>query len=256
MPIFHKFFQTDFTGGFSTHNAIIDTTPYKPEVMIVGTFNPDSPHANFADFFYGRNCLWPAFKNLFIHNQTILTGRRMPPNGVAIPPFDPTLEEILELCNKLKLTFTDLVGGVLHQGEPEYELLQNDNVIINGQEYNLILDSQQNGIGGLQQLNGIGQVMWNTEHIISYLIENPQIKDIYITRRPTGVWAGQWNAIVNHHNLQERNFTNIFTPSAQGAPVHRSMERLLHHWVHNENPNFGTLNNDWLEHHGVNIQNF
>ncbi len=53
MSIQHKFYQTSFGNGFETHNAILDITPYKPEVMIVGTFNPDTPNANYADFFYG-----------------------------------------------------------------------------------------------------------------------------------------------------------------------------------------------------------
>ena len=50
--------------------------------------------------------------------------------------------------------------------------------------------------------------------------------------------------------------TNIFTPSGAGAPVNRSMVRLLNHWVHNNNPNFGRLDNIWLTKNGVNINNF
>jgi hypothetical protein len=72
MPIRHKFYQTNFGNGYATHNAILDTTPYKPEVMIVGTFNPDTPNNNFADFFYGRNFFWTAFKNLFVHNAVVI----------------------------------------------------------------------------------------------------------------------------------------------------------------------------------------
>ena len=50
MSIQYKFYQTNFGNGFQTHNAILDITPYKPEVIVVGSFNPNTP-SNFADFF-------------------------------------------------------------------------------------------------------------------------------------------------------------------------------------------------------------
>jgi len=256
MSIQHKFYQTSFGNGFETHNAILDITPYKPEVMIVGTFNPDTPNSNYADFFYGRNFFWTAFKNLFNHNEVVIPNRRMPPNGIPPAILNPTLPEIFDLCIKLKLTFSDLVLEVLHSNNPVYQPLPNDNVIFNGVEYNLIQDGKKGIIGGLQQLNVIGQVNWNTQNIINYLCNNPQIKTIYFTRRPTGIWAAQWNLIVNHNCMVGRITKNMFTPSGAGAPVYRSMIRLLNHWVHNNNPNFGQLDNNWLANNGVNTNNF
>lgn len=256
MAIKHIFYKTNFGNGFQTHNGILDITPYKPEVMIIGTFNPYSPNKNFADFFYGRNFFWPGFKNLFIHNNVEILNRRMPPNGVPPVILNPPLTEIFELCAKLKLTFSDLVLEVLHHSNPNYEILENDNVIFNGVEYNLIQDGQRGVIGGLQQLNALEQVNWNTQNIINYLCNNPQIKTIYFTRRPTGIWATQWSLIVNHDCMKGRLTTNIFTPSGAGKPVYRSMKRLLNHWVHNNNQNFGRLDNDWLTNNGVILINF
>ena len=69
MTIQHKFFQTIFDNEFETNNAILEITPYKPEVMVVGTFNPNTPNDNFADSFYGRNYFWTAFKN-FYHRKS------------------------------------------------------------------------------------------------------------------------------------------------------------------------------------------
>jgi len=51
MPVNHRFLEHDFGNGFQTHNAILDKTPYEPEVLFVGTFNPDVP-TNPSDFFY------------------------------------------------------------------------------------------------------------------------------------------------------------------------------------------------------------
>jgi len=256
MPVRHKFYQTDFGNGFATHNAILDIVPYRPEVMILGTFNPETPNANFADFYYGRNFLWTAFKNLFILQQLVLQNRRMPQNGNPPAVLDPTLLEIFEICFRLKLTFSDLVLEVLHTDNPNFQLLQNDNVIFNQQEFNLIQDGQNENVGGLQQLNTIDQVNWNTQNIIKYLCDNPQIKSIYFTRRPTGIWADHWNQIINHECMTGRLLTNIFTPSGQGRPVFHSMARLLNHWLHNDNQNFGNLDNNWLTGHGVNINDY
>lgn len=256
MPIQHKFHQTDFGKGFESHNAILDVTPYKPEVMVLGTFNPKTPKANFADFYYGRNLFWPAMKNLFVHNAVVLGGRRMPTRGNPPAALNPTLEEILEMCEALKFTFADLIHEVLPDRNPDDPFLPNDNVIFDGTEYNLIQDSRKKEIRGLQQLDNIGQVGWNTSSIIKYLCENPQINAIYFTRQPTGVWASQWNQIRLHQCMRGRLLTNIFTPSGQGKPVYQNMERLLRHWVHNDNPNFGQLDRNWLTRHGVNPGNF
>jgi hypothetical protein len=223
MSIKHKFFQTNLGDGFETHNAILDKTPYKPEVMFVGTFNPNKLNANYADFFYGRNFFWTAFKNFFTHNAAIIPNRRMPPNGIPPAILNPTLPEIFELCKKLKLTFSDLVLEVLHSNNPVFERLPNGKVIFNDFEYNLIQDGKKGSIGGLQQLNGIGQVNWNTQNIINYLCNNPQIKTIYFTRRPIGIWASQWNSIINHNCMVGRITKNIFTPSGAGAPVIKSL---------------------------------
>lgn len=256
MAISHKFKDFDFGDGFGTQNSILSMTPYKPEILILGTFNPDTPNSNFADFFYGRNFFWPAFNNLFCHNQLILTSRRIPNRGNLPIELNPTLQEIKELSLRLKLTFADLISDVLHINNPIYDFLNNDNIIYNHKEYNLIQDGKKNSVLGLENLNTIGQIKWTTDSIINYLIENPQIHSIYFTRKPTGVWGDNWNQIINNREISNRSFTNIFTPSGQGAPVKLSMERLLNHWVFNNNPNFGKLDNNWLIQNNVNLNEF
>jgi len=247
MAILHKFIQAEFGDNFQTQNAILEVTPYKPEVMIVGTFNPSTPNANFADFFYGRNFFWPAIKNIFSDNPEIIHRRRMPTNGAPRDPVNPSLNEILNICEKLKLTFSDLVLKVLHTPNLHYQILKNDNIILNQVEYNLIQDGMKKGISGLEQLSTIGQLFWNTSNIINYLCINPQIKSLYFTRKPTGIWATQWSLIVNHSCMKGRRITNIFTPSGAGSPVNRKMTNLMNHWIYNNTPGFGNLDNIWLK---------
>lgn len=248
MAITHTFFSKDFLNGFQTHNAILDITPYKPEVMFVGTFNAGTPGQK-ADFFYGRNFFWPALKNLFFHNAVALTSRRMPTRGVPPAILNPTIIEVFELCGQLNLTFSDLILEVLHRESPTCEI-RTGKVIFEGVEYNLTDDNH------LQALDNCGQVHWNTQNIIEYLCKNPQIKQIYFTRKPVGIYASQWNLIINHDCMRGRLTTNIFTPSGAGDPVSRSMTRLLNHWIHNTNPTFGTLNNTWLVNKGVTLNNY
>lgn len=273
MPINHKFLTVPVGGfpdlNFSTQNGILKTTSYKPEVMIIGTYNPSTPNANFGDFFYGRNYFWTGFKQLLYPNHQFQDDRRMPTNGQPGLQLDPTLGEILELCEKFKLTFSDLISRVLHNGDPEFRLLANDNVIYNGHEFNLIQDNRDKELLGLANLNNLGQVEWNTKNIISYLQENPQIKYIYLTRQAKGIWGKQWKLISNHPLLKDRSFKALVTPSGRGikklvSPFNSVLKTILHYWVwnglphpiHVNNPAYGHLDHIWLEQCGVNVNNF
>lgn len=247
MSIQHKFLNRDWGNGFQTHNAILDNTPYLPEILILGTYNPNSLNNNFADFFYGRNWLWTGFKNLFVHNEIIITNKRINTN-----PTNPDLQEIFELCKRLKLAFADLITETLHNENPNYEEIPINKVNLNNQIYSLIDDN------GLNQLNLINQVNWNTQNIIDYLIKTPSIKKVYFTRKPTGIWLSKWNQLRNNPLLNNVDFINIHTPSGmglqeRGIPI---MNALLRRWIINANPNFGVLDNEWLIKNGVNLNNF
>lgn len=251
MPIFHKFYNVPpppigiaWDNRFQTHNAILDVTPYEPEVMFIGTYNPDIP-GNPADFFYGRNYFWTGFKNLFTDIDVMILQKRIYTN-----PKNPTLFEIFALCEKLKLTFADLIQAVLHNNNPIYNLVPRNKVYYTGQDISLINDN------GLQQLDGMGQVDWNTENIINYLCVHPKIKTIYFTRQPVGIWANHWNAIKNHPCLIGRNLINIYTPAGLGLAGTPRMTALLHHWVHYIGNRFGRIDRAWLLANGAKPSNF
>lgn len=195
--------------GYDCKTAILRTLHYKPEILILGTFNPYLPGKNYADFFYGRNYLWPALMNLFKYNKGELLGPRMPKNGKPKKELKPSLDEILELCEELKLTFADLILSVLHQDNPNYHMLDNGNVCYANQTFNLIQDDKKDQVSGLVQLDKRKQVNWNTSNIINYLKDNPQITKIYFTRQPTKVWKKKWEEIKNNKCISDRIFTNI-----------------------------------------------
>lgn len=254
MPIPHKFLNKDWKNGFSTENGILKTDFYKPEVLIIGTNNPSTPNDNYADFFYGRNYFWTAIKNLANGNFNIQS-RRMPANGVPQLPLNPSIEEIFELSSRFKFSFADLISNVLIN-QDEINFLPNDNIILNGIEYNLINDNERGGIGGLAELDALGEIEWNTKEIIKYLCENPQITDIYFTRQPTGIWAQKWNELKINECSKNKNFHIIFTPSCSGLRGVPRMNSLINHWLFNNNPNYDRLNYQWLQNCDIDINNF
>lgn len=239
---------------FYTENVILKNVDiYKPEIMFLGTFNPELQN-NPADFFYGRNFFWTAFKNLFNEGQIILNEERL-----AFNPYNPTHEEIFQLCIRLKLTFSDLVHSIFNeQDNNQIFVRQNkDYISFNNIEYNPISD------GDLQKLNRLTKVNWNTRNIINYLTDNRQIKKIYLTRRNDLCWQTQITQIIQA--LPEIEIIPIYTPSGQGGALHQQtgiyrngkMKPLLRHWTRNNIGNYGNLNhNNWLTNNGVDLNNF
>ena len=77
MAVNHKFIQTPFGNRFSTDHAILSGTPFEPEILFLGTFNPNTnENVNIADFYYGRNWFWQGLFNIIIHNHIHYTRQR------------------------------------------------------------------------------------------------------------------------------------------------------------------------------------
>lgn len=216
MPINHRFLEHDFGNQFQTHNAILDKVPYEPEVLILGTYNPETKYPG-ADFFYGRKSswFWVVMKNIFINgaaNQQLIK-RVCNRNGQLI---NPTLPEIQSLSVKIKITFADLIKQTMHNGNPKYILHDNqpnpkDIITYHGTNYNLISDND------LSALNDLGQVNWGTKDVIKYIQQTPSIKCVRFTRNPDGVWLHQWNQIVlANYTGRVIDFGRIHTPAGVG----------------------------------------
>lgn len=248
----HIFYNKDFGKGFQTINGILENSLYKPKILILGTFNP-SLDSNRADFYYGRNFFWPAFKNIFIHNEIRLYGERL-----ENCPYNPYIEEILEMCKKLEITFSDLICEISDENNDLHISIKRGKEYVNNRvtEYNPINDSD------LERLDRIHKIQWNTPNIIDYLNKNPQINTIYFTR----VQNGRWNDQINIIRLKCPNvdIISIYTPSAQGGYLFKQtgiynagrMRPLIYHWINNEGTNNGRLDRNWLISYGVNPDNF
>jgi hypothetical protein len=265
MPIRHKFENKPpdvpaiaWTQGFATENAILSTTPYEPEVIIIGSFNHGWPW-NDADFFYGRDMyMWTVMANLFLNNANLLVDRRNPPPGNNMP----SLNQIFDICKRGKLCFADVILG-LNTATPTVVNIQNQSVLVNG-AYNW--DSYKDG--QLNQIGMNGLLNSNVQNIINYLNNTPSIKHIYFTFATGGAWlVGLKDTIINTFPNHQRG--SIYTPTGMRLPNFPGYPNrpfsLAHHWVWNNaghpvspvnNPNYINLDHEWLIRNGVNPNNF
>ncbi|GAB2597814.1 hypothetical protein [Spirosoma areae] len=245
-PIPHLFLEEDFGGGFATKNAILDTTPFEPHVLFVGTYNPRTT-VNDVDFFYGRNYFWPTMFNIFVQHNITWTRKR----ENTIPPFIPDLNEVLMLCAHVRMTFADLIKNTFHK--KLHNRLEGNIARYDGTDYNLIDDN------ALAQLNALGQVEWATKDIIAYLLRTPSINCVRFTRQPDKrVWREQWNQIINaNYGRRQISFGTIHTPAGRGLyeagiPIATALaRRWLHHPVAHKR-----LCDQWIEDNDVPVQDF
>jgi hypothetical protein len=244
--------RTDFPGGFSAANALVDSTPYEPELLIIGTFNPGGHAGNQAEFFYGRNYFWPVWAHIAgvpdaFRNAAAASGRR--DAHLAAWPWDPAgnFPGIRGLCSQFRLTFADLVLAT--------------HVQVNGYS-----DKE------LNQFIQLGQADLNVANILTYVRSKPSLRYVYATTA-FGQFGGlndAWRALCAGLPAEIQT-GKLLSPSGQGvgrnfAGLGRTAT-LGRHWVwQNTNahpagaaatqllqrPNFDPLDRDWLSERGAN----
>jgi len=267
MLFLHKFHQHDFKNGFQTHYSILDTVPYEPEVMFIGTFNHGWSWNN-SDFFYGRNMyMWTVLGNLFEYNRNYLIAPR------TINNLQPTFEQLFEICLKGKIVFADIVKGI-REDIPTMEDIQKHYLLINN-EYkwsSRVINGSNAGIYSDTYLEDIAKYGWlddNVKAIVKFINETKTIKHIYFTFK-SGSWLVDKLKTICNCVRNDVSSCSIFTPTAKGfgellePPFNKRAWGLTHCWVWNglDHPspiyrhNYGHLNHDWLIDKGVNPDNF
>jgi hypothetical protein len=262
MPIQHRFLKYpgedgnnifNWENGFETHSAILDTIPYEPEVIFIGTFNPEWAW-NQADFFYGRGMyMWPVLANLFLHNQNMIANPRTLINN------NPTLPQIFEICKRAKITFADIVRETrdnIRTQEFNAEVLVNNEFVWNSYKD--------------KQLDYMGKKGWledNVEAIVTYINRTPSIKHVYFTFK-TGKWiVRKKNEIINRLTVED--IGSIISPSGNGLGLPivgypNPPATMAHTWIWNRlphhqsvnRPGYVTLSHEWLQSKGVNPNQF
>lgn len=257
MPFLHKFQDYDFGNGFQTHNSILDTVPYEPQVIFVGTYNHGWPW-NGADFFYGRNMyMWTGLANLFLHNSNQLIDRRTVYNNI------PSIDEIFDICKKGNIVFADIVKGI-KANIPAVEHLAEECVLVNNQySWSTYKDDC---------LCKMGKQSWlddNVEAITKFINETKSIKHVYFTFKSGNWLIGKSNELYNQIR-PDVSCCSIFTPTASGfrknlpQPFHERAWSLTHCWVWNgldhvirvNKQGYGHLDHSWLSDKGIDVKFF
>ncbi|WP_345252522.1 hypothetical protein [Flaviaesturariibacter amylovorans] len=251
MGIVHKNNATIWTNEFSSEEAILKRTPYDPEILILGTFNPALQKTNFSDFFYGRNYFWPILYNIFKANSIELSKRRIAPNCKSAPKqLLPSLNQIFELCKLLKLSFADLISEAFYREGHNATELEGGKIQFKGRIYNLIRDDAYNGELGLKQIDAVKEIKWNDSQIIQYLHNTPSIKRIYFTRKRDSIWQRPIEEVERRTKLKVES---LFTPSGNGLEGRPRIEKLINHWLYNESSDYSRLDPRLLRRYAPNF---
>lgn len=177
MPCNHKFIE----------DLNLENLNFEPKTLIVGTFNPEWPNGNQAEWFYGRthnqhgnvnNNFWDVLPKLYDEESLL----------------NATPVEWKAFCKKHKIALTDLITS-----------------IDDADEHNLV---HQNLLGGYAD-----NVIANNfnEHtftdIVGLLQNNPCIENVFLTRGNDAFWNAQWNPISLYCNINDKCCKKLLTPS-------------------------------------------
>jgi hypothetical protein len=187
MPCYHKF-----------HEYLqLENLDFEPTTLIVGTFNPEWPENNYAEWFYGRtdnNNFWNVLPRIYNEESLI----------------NADIQDWKDFCSRKLIGITDLVSCIA------------DADIGNHQHNQLLQNYADNNIAN--QFGG--HIFVN---IIAILENHPSIINIYLTRGLDHFWEGIWNLIINYCNHNNKRCRELLTPSANA--------RFQLGRYNNENPN-------------------
>ncbi len=181
MPCNHKFQSY-------LHLERID---FVPHTLVVGSFSPEWPASNTAEWFYGRTnaiCFWEILPRLFGE-----------PSLMGATPADWK-----QFCSRHKIALTDLISSI--------EDAKADN------------RDHQKILGGFSD-KAIAHHFDDYEFvdIVGLLRKYPSIKRVFITRGITeAFWRNIWNPVAHYcsrNNIQERK---LLTPSEESAYHHET----------------------------------
>lgn len=175
MPCNHKF-QQDLN---------LERLDFKPTTLIVGTFNPEWPATNTAQWFYGRthdqygnpnNSFWDVLPRLYREPSLLNSG--------------PV--EWKKFCSRHKIALTDLISCVIDANQPQ------DNAVMGGYADNVIAnDFHQHAF----------------TDIVGLLRTHASIKNVYLTRGEGQFWTHLWAPVALYSEQNGLHQEKLLTPS-------------------------------------------
>lgn len=160
----------------------LENLDFNPEVLIVGTFNPQWPASNSAGWFYGRtqnNYFWDVLPRLY-GEESLLKASAV---------------EWKEFCKRNKIGITDMVACVA-DADPTKE---RDCAVMGNYSDEGLLDTFKS---------------FEFVQVLNILKRYPDIRRVYFTR---GIgdpfWANKWKVIADYVHAHGGVATTLLTPS-------------------------------------------
>ena len=154
----------------------LERIDFVPATLIVGTFDPEWPGGNTAEWFYGRtasNYFWDVLPRLYGQQSLI----------------DATPVEWKQFCHDNQIAITDLISSIddANADDPKHRAVfagfSDRGIHYNFDDFTFV-------------------------NIVGILRNHPSIKNVYFTKGITEVfWRHLWNPVAhycNHNNLRER----------------------------------------------------
>lgn len=160
----------------------LDKLDFEPTTLIVGTFDPEWPATNTAEWFYGRtsdNYFWNVLPRLYGINSLANAGSA----------------DWKRFCREHKIALTDIISCI-------------DDANPVNKEHNKML-------GGYSDK----AIVYNFDDheyvdVVDLLKRHPSIKNVYITRGITeAFWRHAWNPVMRFCNSNEIRERKLLTPS-------------------------------------------
>lgn len=154
---------------------------YEPETLIVGTFSPEWPADNIAEWFYGRtdeSLFWDVLPRVY-GRESLLN------NSVA---------EWRQFCKDQKIALTDLISEI--------------------EDADVASKKHQKMLGGFSDK----AIMHNFDdfdftNIVSLLQKHSSIKNVYLTRGITeAFWRHLWSPVMRYTNSNGLHERILLTP--------------------------------------------
>lgn len=188
MPCHHKFYD----------DLYIDyAKDWKPDTLIVGTFNPEWPEDNYAEWFYGRtdnNYFWEVLPALY--NKETLRKE--------------SVDSWKSFCKDNKIALTDLISEIKRADRN------------NANHYDLIASFSDKNI----EVNFVGENDLVTVDIVRILQENKSIKYVYLTRSAQKQpWRRLWKPVKVFCNQNGLTVKELLTPSGYAFYKYSKKER-------------------------------
>ena len=159
---------------------------FEPTTLVVGTFNPEWPENNTADWFYGRtanNYFWDVLPRLYGEQSLI----------------NATPAEWKQFCHDKHIAITDLISSI-------------DDAMPEDIKHSKILggfsdDAIEHNFDDINYVN-----------IVQLLRLHPTIKQVYFTRGLTDAfWRHLWNPVAHYCNRNDIRERKLLTPSPDSA---------------------------------------